>query len=196
MQEEIAICERMCVWKRTTLPPGRQVVGCGWVLTIKRNAPGEIERFRAKLVAQGYSQLPGVHYDEVYAPTHRMTILRALIAVGAAHDFEIKHLDVRTAYLNAPLEHEIYMKMPPGYSEDEGDDGEVLKLEKALYGLKQAGRMWHQKLKETRKVSAWRNLMTACTSCLTRRRECYSWFMWTTCSFAAELRMSGESRSK
>ena len=55
---------------------------------------------------------------------------------------------MRTAYLNAPLEHEIYMKMPPGYSVDEGDDGRVLKLERALYGLKQAGRMWHQKLKE------------------------------------------------
>jgi hypothetical protein len=149
MQEEIATCERMCVWKRTTLPPGRQVVGCRWVLTIKRNAAGEIERFRARLVAQGFSQRPGVDYDEVYAPTHRMTTLRALLAVGAAHDFEIEQLDVRTAYLNAPLEHEIYMKMPPGYSDDEGDAGEVLKLERALYGLKQAGRMWHQKLKET-----------------------------------------------
>ena len=116
MQEEIATCERMCVWKRMTLPPGRQVVGCRWVLTIKRNAAGEIERFRARLVAQGFSQRPGVDYDEVYAPTHRMTTLRALLAVGAAHDLEIEQLHMRTAYLNAPLGYEIYMKMPPGYS--------------------------------------------------------------------------------
>ena len=168
------------------------------MLTIKRNAAGKIEHFRARLVAQGFSHCPGVDYDEVYAPTHRMTTLRALLEVGAVHDFEIKQVDVRTAYLNAPLEHEIYMKMPPGYSDDEGDDGEVLKLERTLYGLKQAGRVWHQKLKETLEEEGfgWRNLMTACTSCLTRRRECYSCFMRMICSFPAELRKSGESRSK
>ena len=77
--------------------------------------------------------------DEGYAPTHRMTTLRALLAVGAAHDFEIEQLDVRTAYLDAPLVHEIYMKARQGYSDDEGDDGEVLKLDRALYGLKQRG---------------------------------------------------------
>ena len=137
------------MWKRTTLPPGRQVVGCRWVLTIKRNAAGKFERFRPRLVAQGFSQRPGVDYDKVYAPTHRMMTLRVLLAVGVAHDFEIEPLDVRTAYLIAPLKHDIYMKMPPGCSDDEGDDGQVLKLERALYGLKQEGRTWHQKLKET-----------------------------------------------
>ena len=79
-----------------------------------RNAAGNIERFRARLVAQAFSQRPGVDYDEVYAPTHRMTTLRALLAVGAAHAFDIEQLDVRTVYLNAPLKYEIYMKMPLG----------------------------------------------------------------------------------
>ena len=63
MQEEIASCVRMCVWKSTTLSPGRQVVDCRWVLTIKRNAAVEIERFRARLVAQGFLPLPGEDYD-------------------------------------------------------------------------------------------------------------------------------------
>lgn len=149
MAEEIATCERLCVWQRAKLPPGRTAVGCRWVLTIKRDETGEIQRFRARLVAQGFSQRPGVDFGEVYAPTHRMTILPALLAMGAACDFEIAQLDVRTAYLNAALDHEIYMRMPPGYGRDGDDSGDVLKLERALYGLKQAGRMWHQKLKET-----------------------------------------------
>ena len=89
---------------------------------MKRNATGEIESCRARLLAQGFFRgVRGWTMMRFFAPTHRMTTPRALLAVGAAHDFEIEQLDVRTVYLNAPLEHEIYMKMPPGYGGDEGD---------------------------------------------------------------------------
>lgn len=107
---------------------------CGWWLT-------------ARLVS--FWQHPEVLQDEVYGLMHRITTLQALLAVGAAHDCEIEQLDARTEYSSAPLELEIYMKMPPRHSDNEGDDRAVLKLERALYGVKLEGCTWQQKLKET-----------------------------------------------
>jgi hypothetical protein len=113
-----------------------------WVLKRKRTKEGLIERYKARMVVKGYLQAQGIDYEEVFAPVARHAILRALLAIAATKDLEMEQIDVKTAFLNGPLEEDIYMEPPPCYN----FDGKVFKLKTALYGLKQAARAWNQKL--------------------------------------------------
>jgi hypothetical protein len=105
---------------------------------LKRHADGSVDRRKCRLVAQGYSQRPGVDFDETFAPTARWTSIRITAAVAAAEDMSLHQLDVATAYLKAPLEEELYMRLP---------SGETVRLQRAIYGLKQAGRAWYLNLR-------------------------------------------------
>ena len=102
-------------------------------------------RYKARLVAQGFSQVEGVDYFDTYAPVARLPSLRAIIAMANRLDLELHQVDIKGAYLNGELtaDEVLYMRHPPGYRED--NSGRVLRLLKSLYGLKQAGRRWYQK---------------------------------------------------
>ena len=130
----------------TDLPKDRQVVGGRWVYAVKENANGD-ETFKARYVAKGYSQREGTDYFETFSPTANMTSIRAAMQIAAQHDLILHQMDVKTAYLNAPIDCEIYLEQPQGF-EQKGVNGEklVYKLNKSLYGLKQSGRNWNQLL--------------------------------------------------
>ena len=128
----------------TALPPGKRAIGCKWVFRRKRKADGSIERYKARLVAQGFSQRPGFEYGEIFAPTIRMSTMRLILAQAALEDLHMTSIDISHAFINGDLDEEIYMKPPPGFKE--GDWGEVLHLLKSLYGLKQSARRWNKKL--------------------------------------------------
>ena len=132
-------------WELVELPPGAKPITAKWVFKIKRGPNGEVERYKARLVARGFEQREGVDYQEVFAPTSKQATLRALLSLAAVNDLEVVHLDVKTAFLNGDLEEEIYMVQPEGY--EEGGRNIVCRLRKALYGLKQAPRAWHDRLK-------------------------------------------------
>ena len=106
---------------------------------------GEIERYKARLVAQGYSQTEGIDFNETFAPVAKFASIRALLALAAIYDLEIHQMDVKTAFLNGDLEEEIYMVQPEGFVVS-GKEQLVCKLNKSLYGLKQASRAWYQKM--------------------------------------------------
>jgi hypothetical protein len=131
------------VWELVIAPKGANIVSCKWVFKIKRLPDGRIDRYKARLVARGFSQQYGVDYDETFAPVVRMETLRILLAIAAAEDLEIHQMDVITAYLAGELEEEIYMTTPPGVP---GTEGLVCRLLKGLYGLKQSARVWNQRL--------------------------------------------------
>lgn len=142
MEEEMSALKRNNTWQLTDIPENRTAIGCKWVFKVKTDNSGEVQRFKARLVAQGFSQKYGIDYDEVFAPVVRQTTFRTLLSISAKEMLIVNHLDVETAFLNGQLHEEIYMKQPPGFIE--GDTGKVCLLKKSLYGLKQAARAWNE----------------------------------------------------
>jgi hypothetical protein len=145
MLEELEMLQRNDTWQLVKLPKDRKPVGSKWVYKIKRGPNGEIERYKARLVAQGFSQQSGIDYNETFAPVAGLGSLRTILALCAQYGLEVAQMDVKGAYLNGELEEEIYMRQAEGF-EVEGKEDWVYKLQKSLYGLKQSGRAWYLKL--------------------------------------------------
>ncbi|CAI7897058.1 unnamed protein product [Closterium sp. NIES-54] len=145
MEKELASIKENDVFELVDPPKGAYLVGCKWVLKKKLGADGSVERYKARLVAQGYTQREGEHYSETFASVAKATTLRVLLALAASLDLEVEQLDVCTAFLYGILMEEVYMRQPPGY--DDGS-GRVWKLKRTLYGLKQSPRGWYKRIDE------------------------------------------------
>jgi hypothetical protein len=145
MDEEIEMLGKMGTWRLEDLPTDRKPVGCRWVYAKKRNEYGEVIKYKARLVAQGFSQKPGTDFsnDGTFAPVMRFETLRTLLAFSAIHNLKLRQLDVKGAYLHGRLNEIIYMAQPPGYHDG---SGRSCLLIRSLYGLKQAGNVWNQEL--------------------------------------------------
>jgi hypothetical protein len=133
-------------FRLTRLPDGRRCIGSRWVLRRKYGADGKVARYKARLVAKGCAQVEGVDFskDEIRAPALHSKSLRVVLCAAASLNYELKQMDVPTAFLNAVCKDDIYMKVPSGYPLQPGiNAGMVLKLEKTLYGIKQAPREWN-----------------------------------------------------
>ena len=99
-------------WELVPPPNDKNIVGSKWVLKVKRNADGTVDRFKARLVAQGYSQTHGIDYDEVFSPVAKYSAIRSLLALANAHNLEVHQMDVKTAFLNGLIDCDIYMSQP------------------------------------------------------------------------------------
>jgi hypothetical protein len=122
------------------------IVGSKWVFRLKRKADGSVNKYKARLVARGFTQIYGTDYYDTYSPVARLASFRMTLALAAHQDWEIEAFNFNSAYLNGELgmDEELYMQEPPGYKTD--GQGSVKRLRKALYGLKQAGRKWYDAL--------------------------------------------------
>ena len=147
MESEYSSLLKNDTWDLVPPPEGKNVVGSRWLLKVKRDENGSVDRFKARLVAQGYSQVKGVDYDEVFSPVARYSSVRSLLALANAQDLEIHQMDVKTAFLNGLLDCEIYMSQPEGFV-DPDKPNHVCKLKKSIYGLKQSARCWNTTLDE------------------------------------------------
>lgn len=145
LNKELASLLGNKTWDLVKCPKGITPLPCKWVFKIKRNAAGEIERYKCRLVAKGFKQKFGVDYVEVSAPVARLPTVRTIFALAAAHGWELQHLDTDTAFLHGVLEEKIYMMQPPGF--EQGGADTVCLLNKCIYGLKQAPLVWHETLK-------------------------------------------------
>lgn len=112
-------------------------MGCKWVYTIKLNADGSLDRFKARLVPKGFNQTAGVDYDETFSPVAKLNSIRILISLAATMEWELHQLDVKNAFLHRDLQEEIYMMQPLGFVA-KGESLKVCKLIKSIYGLKQS----------------------------------------------------------
>lgn len=132
-------------WEFVELPPGRVAIGSKWVFKLKKDEFGVIKRYKARLVAQGYTQEYQVDYEEVFAPVVEKETIRVLLSLAGTHNWVVQQYDVTTAFLNGLLQEEIYMSLPKGF----GETNKVCRLIKSLYGLKQAARVWNSTIHET-----------------------------------------------
>ncbi|KAJ1588420.1 hypothetical protein NDA12_007279 [Ustilago hordei] len=143
MRKELDGLEAMGTWEIVDLPKGANTVDTRWVLKIKTDANLVPTKFKARLVARGFTQREGIDYTEVFAPVAPIQSIRGVIAVAAVRDWEMDSIDVKQAYLNSTIHHDVYLKPPVGI---EMPPGKVLKVVKGLYGLKQSGREWNIEL--------------------------------------------------
>lgn len=155
-------------WTLVDLPEGRKAIDCRWVLKVKYNADGSVERHKARLVARGFSQEPGLDYEETFSPVAKYKSIRSLLAIANQLNLEVHQMDVSTAFLNGELEEEIYMTQPEGYVK-EGEEELVCKLNKSIYGLKQSSRCWYNTIDQFLKNSGY--VQSSSDPCLYIKRE-------------------------
>ena len=116
---------------------GKHIIYTKWIFRNKTDKEGNVIHNKACLVAQGYSQMKGVEYDEAFAPVARMESIRILLALACHLRLKLYQMDVKTAFLNGLLKENVYVAQPKGFIDPHFLD-HVLYLKKALYGLKQA----------------------------------------------------------
>ena len=154
INDELTLLAKKETWRLVPLPPSRTPLTTTWVFKVKTDGDGQVERYKARLCVRGFEQRVGVDFHEVFAPTSGKVAQTAFLTYAALVNYEILQVDIKTAFLNAELNEDIYVQIPEGLKgsrKTTGEEEQVLKLEKSLYGLKQAPRMWHQHLNQTLK---------------------------------------------
>ncbi|GJY60113.1 PLAC8 family protein [Tanacetum coccineum] len=122
-------------------------ISCKWVYKIKRRTDGSVERYKARLVARGFSQQYGLDYDETFSPVAKLTTVRVLLALAASKSWNLWQMDVKNVFLHGELDREIYMNQQIGFQSQDHPEY-VATIEKSSYGLKQAPRAWYGKIAE------------------------------------------------
>jgi len=143
------LCQSEVFGPAVPTPPKIIPVGCKWVFLRKRNEHGQVVRYKARLVAQGFTQKPGIDYDETYSPVMSGITFRYLISMAANLNLKMQLMDVVTAYLYESLDSEIYMRVLEGLKipgPNQNRKMYSIRLQRSLYGLKQSGRMWFNRL--------------------------------------------------
>ena len=151
MDAELASCKAKDVWEevdRSQVPKGAKVLPLKWVYKIKTDSSGgkDSELFKARITAMGNFQQAGRDYGEVYARTAAYKTLRIQLSLSARYGHRLHQMDVPTAFLNAELKEDVYVEIPPGYTD--GKEGKVMKLKMSLYGLRQSPRNWWLQLSD------------------------------------------------
>ena len=115
MEEELDALERNQTWELSPKPKDVKPISCKWVYKIKRRTDGSVERYKARLVARGFSQQYGLDYDETFSPVAKLTTVRVLLALAASKSWNLWQMDVKNAFLHGELDREIYMNQPMGF---------------------------------------------------------------------------------
>ncbi|XP_073119656.1 uncharacterized protein [Henckelia pumila] len=116
MDAEIAALEANKTWVIVPLPPRKKSIGCKWVYKLKYRADGSIDRYKAHLVAKGYTQKYGIDYHDTFSPVAKIVTVRCLLAIAAAMNWPLHQMDVTNAFLQGDLHEEIYMSIPQGFA--------------------------------------------------------------------------------
>ena len=125
------------------VPVGCNVIDARWVFKWNVDERGKIVKAMARLVAKGFKQKYGVDYLETFSPTANAASQRLLVALACKYNLELLHWDIEQAFVQSELDHEVFMKLPPGCG---SMSGKVSRLNKSLYGLKQASKIFYKRL--------------------------------------------------
>ncbi|MCO5593431.1 hypothetical protein L7F22_047445 [Adiantum nelumboides] len=144
MDQEMAALHANKTWTLASLPPGHQPISCEWILRYKLKSDGSIDRYKARLVARGFSQKPSLDYSETFSLVLSMTSFRVIVALAAHYQFHLHQVNIKTAFLHGDLDEELYLQQPPHY--EDSTSPHYVCLHKAIYGLKQSPQQWYLKL--------------------------------------------------
>ncbi|KAL0400369.1 UNVERIFIED_CONTAM: Retrovirus-related Pol polyprotein from transposon TNT 1-94 [Sesamum radiatum] len=153
------------VWTLVDPPKGARPVGCKWVYKRKFGADGEVMAFKARLVVKGYTQRPGIDFEETYSPVAMAKSIRILLAIAAWYDYEIWQMDVKTAFLNDFVEEEIFMDQPEGFTAVVEEH--KVYLQRSIYGLKQASQSWNTHFDEV--IRGYDFIKNDCDPCIYKK---------------------------
>jgi transposase InsO family protein len=142
MRDELKSIQENKTWILCDLPWGRKCIGSRWVFKVKKDGNNKIMKYKARVVAKGYSQIAGLDFEDTFAPVVRIESVRHLFAIAAFYGLYILQIDAKTAFLNGDSDLELYISQIEGF-EDRRNPHKVLRLRKSLYGLKQAPRIWY-----------------------------------------------------
>ena len=145
MHDKLLQFQRNDIQTLVPRPKGEHIIDTKWIFRNKTDDEGNVIRNKARLIAQGYSQMEGVDYDETFAPVAHIESIRILLTLACHLKFKIYQMDVKTTFLNRLLKEDVYMAQPKGFI-DPYFPNHVFYLKKALYGLKQAPRTWYDRL--------------------------------------------------
>eukprot|EP00253_Pinus_taeda_P034315 PITA_34315 len=93
-------------------PCRRKPISNKWVFKKKTNVEGKVEKYKARLVEKGYSQVSAIDFGGIFSPVAKVASIRLLLSIVSTFDFEVEHMDGKTTFLHGDLEEEIYMKQP------------------------------------------------------------------------------------
>ena len=128
MELELKTLHDNHTWDLVPLPLGKKAMGCKWVYKVKFNAQGEVERYKTRLIAKGYTQQEGLDYQETFSPVVKMVTVRVVLSLAAMHGWFLHQMDVFNAFLQGDLVEEVYMVPPPGFLQQ--GESKVCKLNK------------------------------------------------------------------
>ncbi|MBW0485650.1 hypothetical protein O181_025365 [Austropuccinia psidii MF-1] len=144
INKELLNMEKLGVWSIENRKTNDYPIMTTWVFKVKRNHNDEVIEHKAQLCAQGFHEIKGLDYLSTFSPTGKISSLMVLISHAAAHDFQFHQMDVKSAFLNAPLNKDLTLKIRDGINKD--PKTKVLRLHKTIYGLKQAPLAWYNYL--------------------------------------------------
>jgi len=145
MEEEHSALLQNHTWDLVPRPPRANVVTGKWIFKHKLQSDGSLERYKARWVLRGFTQRPGVDFDETFSPVVKPATVRTVLSLALSRRWPIHQLDVKNAFLHGNLTETVYCQQPSGF-EDPVHPDFVCLLKKSLYGLKQAPHAWHSRM--------------------------------------------------
>jgi hypothetical protein len=137
MHDELHQFTRNDVWNLVSRPSNPNIIGTKWIFKNKSDEHGTVIQNKARLIAQGYTHIERVDFDETFAPVAHLESIRILLSISCHLGFKLYQMDVKSAFLNGILQEEVYVEQSKGFM-DPHYPQHVYKLKNALYGLKQA----------------------------------------------------------
>jgi hypothetical protein len=142
MEDEYRALLSNNTWDLVARPPGTNIVSGKWIFKHKLHTDGTLERYKARWVVRGFTQRPGIDFDETFSPVVKPATVRTVLSLALPRQWPVHQLDVKNAFLHGILTETVYCSQPAGF-EDSAHPTFVCRLNKSLYGLKQAPRAWY-----------------------------------------------------
>jgi hypothetical protein len=151
MEDEMRSMSANQFWKLEEISKGGKIVDCKWVYKIKHDSKENIDRFKARLMAKGFTQRKGIDYNEIFSPVSFKDSFKIIMTLVTHYDLELHQIDVKTAFFNGDLYENVYMSQPKGFV-IEGKENLECHLTKFIYRLKQSSSQWYLKFDDHKEI--------------------------------------------